>query len=101
MDRFALLVILHAKAGKESEVEEFLISARPLVLQEMGTTSWYAIKLDSARYGIFDTFPDESSRNAHLNGEVAKLLFAKASELFAETPVVERPEILASKAPKA
>ena len=101
MDRFALLVILHAKPGKESAVEEFLISARPLVLEEMGTTSWYAIKLDSARYGIFDTFPDESARNAHLSGEVAKLLFAKASELFAEAPSVEQPQILALKAPGA
>ena len=100
MDKLALLVILRAKPGKENAVEEFLVSARPIVLQETGTTSWYAIKLDSARYGIFDTFPDESSRDAHLSGEVAKLLFAKASELFAEPPVVERPQILAAKTPK-
>jgi quinol monooxygenase YgiN len=97
MDRFALLALLRAKPGKEREVEEFLISARPLVLAEAGTTSWYAVKFGDWQYGIFDTFSDEDGREAHLTGQVAKLLFAKAEELFAEPPVIEMLEILASK----
>jgi quinol monooxygenase YgiN len=96
MDRFALLALLKAKPGKERAVEQFLVSAQPLVLAEMGTTSWYAVKFDDQRYGIFDTFSDEDGRNAHLNGEVAKLLFARAEELFAEPPVVEMLDIIAS-----
>ena len=98
MDQFALLALLQAKAGKEKEVEEFLKSARSLAVQESGTTTWYAVKLTPGKYGIFDTFPDEKSRNAHLTGEIAKQLFAKAPELFSEAPQVEKLEILAAKA---
>jgi hypothetical protein len=42
--------------------------------------------IDSSRFGIFDTFVDDNSRNIHLNGEVARLLSANAGELFAEPP---------------
>jgi hypothetical protein len=44
---------------------------------------------------------DEASRNGHLAGEIAKALFAKAEELFATPPQVEKLEILASKAAAA
>ncbi|WP_158749355.1 putative quinol monooxygenase [Acidobacterium sp. S8] len=101
MDRFALLALLNAKPGKEKEVEEFLKSAQPLAVQETGTTTWYAVKLGPAKFGIFDTFADEAGRNAHLSGEIAKALFDKAEELFATPPQVEKLEILASKAPSA
>jgi hypothetical protein len=72
-----------------------------LYLQNWGTTSWYAVRLDDSQYGIFDTFGDEHGRNTHLNGQVARLLFAKAEELFAEPPVIEMVEILASKSRSA
>jgi quinol monooxygenase YgiN len=98
MDRFALLAQLKARPGKERDVEEFLVSARPLVLQEIGTINWYAVRFDSSLYGIFDTFPDQTGRDAHLNGEIARLLFARAEELFAEPPVIRMLDILASKA---
>src|ERR1700679_254493 len=99
MDTVAILALLEAKAGKENEVEEFLKSAQPLAEQETGTTSWYAVKLGPAKFGIFDTFSNEEGRKAHLTGEIAKALFAKAEELFATPPQVEMLEILASKAP--
>ncbi len=99
MDTLAILAILHAKPGKEKEVEEFLKSALPLAQQESGTTSWYALKLGPSKFGIFDTFRDEAGRNAHLSGEIAKALFAKAGELLASAPEIEQPEILASKTP--
>jgi quinol monooxygenase YgiN len=101
MDKLALLALLHAKPGKEKELEEFLKSAQPLAEQETGTSTWYAVKLGPAKFGIFDTFKDEAGRNAHLTGEIAKALFAKADELLAEAPQVEKLEILALKAPKS
>jgi quinol monooxygenase YgiN len=101
MDQFALLATLQAKPGKEQEVENFLKSAQPMVLQETGTTTWYALKLGPSKFGIFDTFADEAGRNAHLTGEVAKALFAKAEELFATPPQVEKVIILAAKTPEA
>jgi quinol monooxygenase YgiN len=97
MGRLAIWAQLEAKPGKEKEVEEFLKSAEPLAEREPGTVSWYAIKMGPAKYGIFDTFADENGRNAHLNGEIAKALFAKANDLFAKPPDIAKPEILAAK----
>jgi quinol monooxygenase YgiN len=99
MDRFAILALLNARPGKEDEVEEFLKSAQPLVEEETGTTSWYAIKIGPASFGIFDTFVDEEGRTAHVSGAVAKALFARAEELFATAPQIEMASILASKTP--
>jgi quinol monooxygenase YgiN len=101
MDKFALLALLQAKPGKEQEVEAFLKSAQPLAVRENGTTTWYAVKLGPAKFGIFDTFKNEDGRDAHLTGEIAKALFAKAEDLFAVPPQVEKLQILASKAPDA
>jgi quinol monooxygenase YgiN len=101
MEKFALFAMLHAKAGKETEVEEFLKSALPLAAQEAGTVGWYAMKLGAGRFGIFDTFEDEEGRKAHLTGAIAKALFAKADELLADPPRVDPLEIIAVKAPRA
>ena len=100
MGKLAIWAQLEAKPGKEKEVEEFLKSAQPLAEREEGTISWYAIKMGSGRYGIFDTFAYENGRNAHLNGEIAKALFAKAKDLFAKAPEIAKPDILASKSPR-
>jgi quinol monooxygenase YgiN len=99
MDKYAILALLNAKPGKEKDVEEFLKSALPLAEREPATTSWYVVKLGPNKFGIFDTFKDEAGRNAHLRGEIAKALFARAEELLASPPLVEQLEILASKAP--
>src|SRR5947209_9001870 len=97
MGRLAIWAQLEARPGKEKEVEEFLKSAQPLAEREPGTVSWYAIKMGPGKYGIFDTFANEEGRNAHLNGEIAKALFAKANDLLASPPKIDKPEILAAK----
>ena len=97
MEKLALLALLQSKPGKEAEVEAFLKSALPLAIQEKGTVRWYALKLGSGRFGIFDTFADAAGKDAHLSGEIAKALFAKAEELMAAPPQIEQPEILAVK----
>src|SRR5579863_10529819 len=99
MDKLAILALLTARPGKETEVEAFLKSAQPLAAREPGTTTWYALKLGDGKFAIFDTFKDEAGRNAHLTGEIAKALFAKAEELFSTSPMVEKVDILALKAP--
>jgi len=55
--------------------------------------------IDSTTRSI--TFKDETGRNAHLSGDIAKALFAKADELLSGPPQIEKLEILASKAPGA
>ena len=97
MIKFGLLLTLEAKPGKEKEVEDFLKSALPLAQAEPGTLTWYALKLNSNTFGIFDTFESEEGRQAHLNGPIAKALMEKASELLSKDPVIEQIDILASK----
>ena len=94
-----LLVRLEAKSGKEAEVEEFLRSALPLVQQEPATTAWFAIRLGQSEFGIFDVFPDEAGRDAHLTGAVAKALMEKASTLLAKSPSIEKIDVLADNLP--
>ena len=96
MEAIGLLVTLEARPGKEADAEAFLKSAQPLALNENGTLKWYAIKLGPAKFGIFDTFANEGGRSAHLSGEIAKALGARANELFATSPQIEKVEILAS-----
>jgi quinol monooxygenase YgiN len=99
MVNVGLYVRLDAKPGKESEVESFLRGALPLVNQEPATTAWFAIRMGSSTFGIFDVFPDESGRQAHLSGKVAEALMTKAPELLASAPQIEKIDILADKLP--
>ncbi|MGE8165562.1 putative quinol monooxygenase [Paraburkholderia sp. NPDC080076] len=99
MVKLALYVRLEAKPGKEKEVEAFLLGGLPLVEEEPGTVAWFGLKLGPSTFGIFDAFPDESGRDAHLNGKVAAALMAKAGELFASPPTIEKIDVLAAKLP--
>jgi quinol monooxygenase YgiN len=101
MVKFALLVELKAKPGKESEVEAFLAKEASLVRGEPGTQSWHATKVEGEPgvYRIFDTFNDEAAREAHLNGEAGKELVVatNAGALFAVAPKVSRLQVVAQK----
>jgi quinol monooxygenase YgiN len=97
MVKLALLVRLEAKPGKEEEVAAFLSSALPLAQSEPGTISWFAFRIGSSMFGIFDTFNDEAGRQAHLSGPIAAALMAKAPELLAKPPVIEQLDLLAAK----
>lgn len=95
----ALLARLKAKPGKEDALEEFLKGALPLAREEDGTSTWFALRLDTTTFGIFDTFADETGRKAHLSGPIASALMEKAPELLAEDPDIKKVEVLAAKLP--
>ena len=97
MVKTALFVRLDAKPGKEAEVESFLNGGLAVVQEEPATTAWFALRLGPSTFGIFDAFPDEAGRQAHLSGRVAAALMAKASELLAKPPVIEKIDVLAAK----
>jgi len=97
MEKFALVARLEAKPGKEKEVADFIKSALPLALQEAETIRWYALQMGHSTFGIFDTFESEEGRKAHLDGPIAAALMAKAAELLAKDPVIERVDLLAIK----
>jgi quinol monooxygenase YgiN len=95
----ALWVRLDAKPGKEAQVEQFLRGGLDIVQQELATVTWYALRLGPSTFGIFDTFPDDAGRQAHLNGRVAAALMAKAGELLSQPPKIEQVDVLAAKLP--
>ena len=99
MVKVGLFVRLHAKPEKAQELQGLLSGAVALANQEAGTTVWFAIKFDANTFGIFDAFGDESGRKAHLEGPIAAALKAKAGELLAQPPNIERVDVLASKVP--
>jgi quinol monooxygenase YgiN len=99
MDTVGLLVTLEAKAGREDELASFLTGALPLVQEEPDTTAWFAIRLGPARFGIFDAFPGDAGRDAHLSGKVAAALMQAAPELLAEDPSIEKVDVLAEMLP--
>jgi len=99
MVQCALMVRIEAKPGKEQEVEAFLQSALALVEDEPGTTAWFALRMGPHEFGIFDVFPDESGRRAHLTGKVAEALFAKDLDLLAREPEIIKIDVLADKLP--
>lgn len=94
-----LLVRVKARSEKVADVEHFLQSALPLVRQEAGTTAWFAVRCGHSEFGIFDVFPGEAEREAHLTGPVARALMERADELFAEPPQIQKLDVLADKLP--
>jgi quinol monooxygenase YgiN len=97
----ALFVRLDAKPGKEEDVANFLRGGLAIVQEEPATTAWFALRIGPSTFGIFDAFPDDAGRQAHLTGRVAKALVERASELFDKPPVIEKIDVLAAKLPSS
>ena len=70
---------------------------RNVVEAEPGTTTWYAVRLSNTQCAIFDTFPNEAGRTAHLEGKVAAALMAKAPDMLQRPPSIEKIDVLAVK----
>lgn len=99
MVNVALFVRLQAQPGKEQELESFLKAGLPIVIEEPATTAWFAIRLGPSTFAIFDAFANEAGRQAHLTGRLAAALMAKAAELLAAPPSIEKVDVLAAKLP--
>jgi len=97
MERFAILVRLESKPGKEKELSDFIKSALPLAQAELLTVKWYALQIGPSTFGIFDTFENEEGRKSHLSGLIAQALMQKAPDLLVSTPVIEMVDLLAVK----
>jgi quinol monooxygenase YgiN len=97
MVKVGLFVRLRAKVGKEAEVGELLRSGLAIVQQETGTPFWFALRFDASTFGIFDAFPDDGARQAHLAGRLAAALMARAGALLAGPPSIEQVDVLAAK----
>jgi quinol monooxygenase YgiN len=99
MVRVGLFVKLEARAGKEAELAGFLGKGLELANQEQQTPVWFAVRFGPSTFAIFDAFADESGRKAHLEGPIAAALMAKAGELLAQAPAIERCDVIGAKLP--
>ena len=99
MLKVALVVRLVAKSGKEEQVRAFLAGAQPLAVGEAFTPAWFALRTEPAVFYIVDAFANDADRSKHLGGEIAKALMAKAPELLAEPPKIEKADVLGVKLP--
>jgi len=99
-------VPLTAQEGKEEDLAQFLAGGHGIVLGEPLTHQWYAAKLigtSPAQFIIFDTFPHEDGRTAHLTGPIPAALMENAPRLLIGGPKLEEivSEVLAHKVNKA
>src|SRR5438270_5199503 len=99
MVTLSLFARLEAKPGKEEEVAAFLMQGLQLAHQEATTPVWFALRLGPTTFAIFDAFADETGRQTHLNGPIAKALMTQAATLLATPPVIERLDVLGAKLP--
>ena len=97
MITLGILVHLKAKSGKEKELAAFLMQGLELANRETTTPVWCALRLGGGSFAIFDAFADETGRQAHLNGAIAKALMAQAPNLLAEPPAIQQLEIMGAK----
>jgi quinol monooxygenase YgiN len=100
MVNLGLLVRLHAKPGKESDVENLLREGLLMVQDEPSTIAWFAFRIDALTFGVFDGFPNEAGRQEHLSGKLATFLMQKSSELFSSPPTIEKIDVIAAKLPQ-
>ena len=94
-----LFVRLTAQDGKGDEVEAFLRDGLAAVMEEPDTTTWFAVRFGHQDFAIFDTFPGDEGRLAHLAGKVGRALAARTPELLEGIPKIERAQVLAYKLP--
>lgn len=99
MTRVALFVRLLARPGREADVAAFLEAGLALAQRELTTPVWFALRLGPSTFAIFDAFEGEEGREAHLAGPIAAALMARAEELLAEPPRIERIDVLGAKLP--
>jgi quinol monooxygenase YgiN len=93
----AVYVALEAKPGKEEAVAEFLRQGKALAEAEPATIAWFGVRLGPSTFAIFDAFPDDAGRQAHMSGKIAAALMEKAGDLLAQPPSIRMADILASK----
>ena len=97
MIKVGLFVRLEAKPGKEEALAAFLMQGLELANRETTTPVWFAFRLGGGSFAIFDAFADESGRQAHLTGPIAKALMAQAPYLLAEPLSIQQVDVMGAK----
>jgi quinol monooxygenase YgiN len=98
MIKVGLFVRLEAKPGKEEELAAFLMQGLELANRRRRLPVWFALRLGGGSFAIFDAFADETGRQAHLNGPIAKALMEQPL-LLAEPPAIQQLDVMGVKLP--
>ena len=97
MGSLGILARLEAKPGRESDLEKLLTGALSLAEAEAGTQTWFAWRMGTSTFGIFDTFETEDARQAHMDGEIPRALGQVAGDLLAGAPDIRMIDVIAAK----
>ncbi len=93
----ALHIHLEAKRGQEEEVASLLREIHACVEREPATGPWYGVRYTHSTFGIFEAFPDDAGRQAHLTGQGARILMERSNELLAAPARIDKLDVLVSK----
>lgn len=93
----ALHIRLEARKGREAEVEQLVLGILGHVQQEPNTRPWFGTRLSKTVFEIFETFPNESGRRAHLSGEGAALLMRQSNDLLVRPAKITRLDVIGAK----
>ena len=93
----ALHIHLEAKRGQEGEVERLLRDILACVEREPGTGPWYGVRYTRTTFGVFEAFADEAARQAHLDGQGARILMERSNALLAQAARLDKLDVLMSK----
>ncbi len=97
MVKVGLLVEIDIKPELAAEFEGRLRATLPAIEEEPGTVVWFAIRVGSAKYAVVDVFPDDASRQEHL--DAGRVRLAAIKDLFASPPRITRTDVIAAKIP--
>jgi len=93
----ALLIRLDARKGRETHVEGLIRDILHDVQNEPATGPWFGVRLSKRVFGIFERFPDEGGRRAHLSGRGAARLLRRSNALLAKPAEISKLDIIGAK----
>ncbi len=99
MATIGTLTRVEIKPGNEAIIEHALQEAFSIVQQELATTAWVAFRQGSSTFSVFDAFPDETGRRAHLSDERHRARLERVNSLLAQPRTTEMLHVLAAKLP--
>jgi len=93
----ALHIRLKARRGKEREVANLLDGIRRDVAAGPGTRPWFAVRLSRRVFGIFERFPNEAGRKAHLAGRGVARLMTRSNAVLAKPAAISKLDLIGVK----
>lgn len=99
--KIGLLARIEAKPEHADEVAAMLIGAVELALEERNTVTWFAFRESDTVFGVFDTFNDQSGRQAHMAGQIAAALMGATATKLAAPPDIRPVDLLSFKIPQS